>query len=101
MLAKRSGSCIHRKSAYFGSALLLLVFVVLTLCDSAFNSLSIIIQIKALSCATCTVCRCRRVGYLECDVGQTEFTVAAVTALHVLTEPVFGPAHTHPRKAYK
>ena len=45
--------------------------------------------------------RYEKVGYLECDVGQTEFTVAAVTALHVLTGPVFGSAYVDPRKPYK
>jgi hypothetical protein len=45
--------------------------------------------------------RCEKVGYLECDVGQTEFTVAGVTALHVLTGPVFGSAYVDPRKPYK
>eukprot|EP00731_Ephydatia_muelleri_P000436 Em0001g436a len=39
------------------------------------------------------------VGYLECDVGQTEFTVPGVCALHVVREPLLGPPYTHPQKA--
>ncbi|CAI8008208.1 Polynucleotide 5'-hydroxyl-kinase NOL9 [Geodia barretti] len=45
--------------------------------------------------------RCDKVGFLECDVGQPEFTVPMVTALHVLTHPVFGPAHFSHRRPYK
>ena len=45
--------------------------------------------------------RYAQVWYLECDVGQSEFTVAGVIALHLLTQPVFGPPYTHPRQPYK
>jgi polynucleotide 5'-hydroxyl-kinase GRC3/NOL9 len=31
-----------------------------------------------------------RVAYLECDVGQTEFTPPGMVALHVIDRPVFG-----------
>lgn len=39
------------------------------------------------------------VGYLECDVGQTEFTVPGVCALHVVKEPLLGPPYTHLQRA--
>ena len=45
--------------------------------------------------------RCEKVGFLECDVGQPEFTVPMVTALHLVTTPVFGPAYLNHRKPYK
>lgn len=34
-------------------------------------------------------------SFLECDVGQSEFTVSGVVALHCLSEPVFGPSFVH------
>ena len=34
--------------------------------------------------------RFRRVSFLECDLGQTEFTPPGLVALHVLHQPVFG-----------
>ena len=37
-----------------------------------------------------------KVGYLECDIGQTEFTVPGVIALHLITKPLLGPSYTHP-----
>ena len=39
------------------------------------------------------------VAYLECDIGQTEFTVPGVVGLYVLTKPLLGPAYTHPLPA--
>lgn len=32
----------------------------------------------------------KRVAFLECDVGQTEFTPPGIIALNVLEHPVFG-----------
>jgi polynucleotide 5'-kinase involved in rRNA processing len=37
------------------------------------------------------------VGYLDCDLGQTEFTPAGMVSLHAITEPVFGPTYMHLR----
>lgn len=37
------------------------------------------------------------VAYLDCDVGQCEFTPAGMVSLSVITEPVFGAAFTHQR----
>ncbi|GJJ07824.1 hypothetical protein Clacol_002029 [Clathrus columnatus] len=37
-----------------------------------------------------------RVAFLECDVGQSEFTPGGMVSLHVLSMPVFGPSFTHP-----
>lgn len=34
-------------------------------------------------------------SFLECDVGQSEFTVSGVVALHCLSEPIFGPSFVH------
>ena len=41
------------------------------------------------------------VSFLECDVGQSEFTVPCVVALHSITESVHGPSFTHLRPAEK
>ncbi|KAH9916798.1 uncharacterized protein B0H18DRAFT_1124020 [Fomitopsis serialis] len=44
--------------------------------------------------------RYRRVAFLECDMGQSEFTPAGMVALNILDAPVFGPAFTHPCLPY-
>ncbi|XP_052779860.1 polynucleotide 5'-hydroxyl-kinase NOL9-like [Mya arenaria] len=36
--------------------------------------------------------------YLECDIGQTEFTPSGVVALYRVTAPVIGPPFCHQRK---
>ncbi|KAF9478424.1 hypothetical protein BDN70DRAFT_879948 [Pholiota conissans] len=41
----------------------------------------------------------RRVAYLECDVGQSEFTPGGMVALNVISNPLFGPPFTHPTLA--
>ncbi|KAH7103726.1 hypothetical protein BKA62DRAFT_654867 [Auriculariales sp. MPI-PUGE-AT-0066] len=41
------------------------------------------------------VTRYGRVAYLECDVGQSEFTPAGMVALNVIDRPQFGPSFTH------
>ncbi|KAF8164297.1 hypothetical protein BJ912DRAFT_1068415 [Pholiota molesta] len=38
----------------------------------------------------------RRVAFLECDVGQSEFTPGGMVALNIISTPVFGPPFTHP-----
>lgn len=43
----------------------------------------------------------QRVAYLECDVGQSEFTPGGLVALNVIENPVFGPPFTHPSLPYK
>ncbi|PBK72170.1 hypothetical protein ARMSODRAFT_987216 [Armillaria solidipes] len=40
--------------------------------------------------------RYQRVAYLECDVGQSEFTPGGMVALNIIESPVFGPPFTHP-----
>ncbi|KAI9069568.1 hypothetical protein FKP32DRAFT_1640751 [Trametes sanguinea] len=40
--------------------------------------------------------RYRRVAYLECDLGQSEFAPGGVVSLNVVEQPVFGPAFSHP-----
>lgn len=37
--------------------------------------------------------------FLECDVGQSEFTPPSLMSLHDVSEPVLGPPHTHLRQA--
>ncbi|ORX37251.1 hypothetical protein BD324DRAFT_435981 [Kockovaella imperatae] len=37
-----------------------------------------------------------RVVWLECDLGQSEFSCGGVVGLWTVTEPVLGPAFTHP-----
>ncbi|KAI0751744.1 hypothetical protein C8Q80DRAFT_1310391 [Daedaleopsis nitida] len=44
--------------------------------------------------------RFRRVAYLECDLGQSEFTPGAMVALNVVEQLVFGPPFTHPSVPY-
>ncbi|TDL17675.1 hypothetical protein BD410DRAFT_729767 [Rickenella mellea] len=39
----------------------------------------------------------RRVAFLECDLGQTEFTPPGMVALHLIEQPIFGPPFCHPR----
>ena len=34
--------------------------------------------------------RYRRVAYLECDLGQSEFTPGGMVSLNVLDQPIFG-----------
>ncbi|XP_035295267.1 polynucleotide 5'-hydroxyl-kinase NOL9 isoform X3, partial [Cricetulus griseus] len=41
------------------------------------------------------------VDYLECDLGQTEFTPPGCVALLNITEPLLGPPFTHPRRPQK
>ncbi|KAG6816001.1 hypothetical protein H0H87_009540 [Tephrocybe sp. NHM501043] len=40
--------------------------------------------------------RYQKVAYLECDLGQSEFTPAGMVALNVVSTPIFGPPFTHP-----
>ncbi|KAE9411212.1 hypothetical protein BT96DRAFT_982985 [Gymnopus androsaceus JB14] len=40
--------------------------------------------------------RYHRVAYLECDLGQSEFTPGGMVALNVIHNPLLGPPFTHP-----
>ncbi|KAG7092694.1 hypothetical protein E1B28_009025 [Marasmius oreades] len=40
--------------------------------------------------------RHKKVAYLECDLGQSEFTPGGMVAINVIERPVFGPPFTHP-----
>ncbi|KAK0191673.1 hypothetical protein F5146DRAFT_1103596 [Armillaria mellea] len=40
--------------------------------------------------------RYQRVAYIECDVGQSEFTPGGMVALNIIESPLFGPPFTHP-----
>ncbi|KAJ7504377.1 hypothetical protein B0H11DRAFT_2350036 [Mycena galericulata] len=40
--------------------------------------------------------RYRKVAFLECDLGQSEFTPGGLVALNIIESPVFGPPFTHP-----
>ncbi|KAG6915192.1 hypothetical protein DXG01_012788 [Tephrocybe rancida] len=40
--------------------------------------------------------RYQKVAYLECDLGQSEFTPGGMVALNVISTPLFGPPFTHP-----
>ena len=42
------------------------------------------------------VSRYRRVAFLECNLGQSEFTPGGIVALNIIERPVFGPPFTHP-----
>jgi len=37
-----------------------------------------------------TISRYRKVAFLECDPGQSEFTPAGMVALNIIEQPVFG-----------
>ncbi|EIN04313.1 hypothetical protein PUNSTDRAFT_93035 [Punctularia strigosozonata HHB-11173 SS5] len=37
----------------------------------------------------------RRAAFLECDLGQSEFTPPGMVSLAIIEQPVFGPAFTH------
>jgi len=45
--------------------------------------------------------RYRRVAFLECDLGQSEFTPGGMVALNVIEQHVFGPPFTHPTLPYQ
>ncbi|KAG1887755.1 hypothetical protein F4604DRAFT_2038239, partial [Suillus subluteus] len=45
--------------------------------------------------------RFQGVAYLECDVGQSEFTPGGLVALNVIDNPVFGLPFTHPSLPYR
>jgi polynucleotide 5'-hydroxyl-kinase GRC3/NOL9 len=36
------------------------------------------------------------VAFLECDIGQSEFTPGGMAALNIVERPIFGPPFTHP-----
>ncbi|EGO04216.1 hypothetical protein SERLA73DRAFT_118483 [Serpula lacrymans var. lacrymans S7.3] len=38
----------------------------------------------------------QKVAFLECDLGQSEFTPGGMVALNIIEQPVFGPPFTHP-----
>ncbi|KAJ7665412.1 hypothetical protein DFH06DRAFT_1470675 [Mycena polygramma] len=40
--------------------------------------------------------RYRKVAFLECDLGQSEFTPGGLVALNIIERPVFGPPFSHP-----
>ncbi|KAI0676648.1 hypothetical protein C8Q78DRAFT_987253 [Trametes maxima] len=40
--------------------------------------------------------RYRRVAYLECDLGQSEFTPGGMVSLNIVEQPIFGPPFSHP-----
>ncbi|KAI8822098.1 Pre-mRNA cleavage complex II protein Clp1-domain-containing protein [Fimicolochytrium jonesii] len=45
--------------------------------------------------------RYERVAYLDCDLGQSEFTPAGIVSLHVITRPLLGPPFTLLRDPYQ
>ncbi|KAF9989687.1 Polynucleotide 5'-hydroxyl-kinase grc3 [Mortierella antarctica] len=45
--------------------------------------------------------RYRKVAFLECDIGQSEFTPVGMVALHVVQTPALGAPFTHPRQPYR
>ncbi|KAF7965772.1 hypothetical protein HWV62_41966 [Athelia sp. TMB] len=46
------------------------------------------------------VTRYRKVAFLECDLGQSEFTPGGMVALNIIEQPLFGPSFTHPTTPY-
>ncbi|KAF8554649.1 hypothetical protein OG21DRAFT_1412116 [Imleria badia] len=45
--------------------------------------------------------RYRRVAFLECDLGQSEFTPGGLVALSLVENYAFGPPFTHPSLPYR
>ncbi|KAG0344175.1 Polynucleotide 5'-hydroxyl-kinase grc3 [Podila humilis] len=45
--------------------------------------------------------RYQRVAFLECDIGQSEFTPVGMVALHVIETPALGAPFTHPRQPHR
>ncbi|KAF9143663.1 Polynucleotide 5'-hydroxyl-kinase grc3 [Linnemannia schmuckeri] len=45
--------------------------------------------------------RYRKVAFIECDIGQSEFTPVGMVALHVIETPALGAPFTHPRQPYR
>ncbi|KAF8335030.1 uncharacterized protein EI90DRAFT_2914069 [Cantharellus anzutake] len=45
--------------------------------------------------------RNERVAFLDCDIGQSEFTPGGLVGIHVLDHPIFGPPFTHQSWPYK
>ncbi|ORX92775.1 hypothetical protein K493DRAFT_338632 [Basidiobolus meristosporus CBS 931.73] len=41
------------------------------------------------------------IAYLECDIGQSEFTPNGLVSLNLVSNPVFGPPFTHLQKPYR
>ncbi|KAF9436764.1 Polynucleotide 5'-hydroxyl-kinase grc3 [Entomortierella beljakovae] len=41
------------------------------------------------------------VAFIECDIGQSEFSPVGMVALHVIKTPALGPPFTHPRQPYR
>ncbi|CAF0868791.1 unnamed protein product [Brachionus calyciflorus] len=37
----------------------------------------------------------QHVAYIDCDPGQSEFTLASCLSFNLISEPLFGPPHTH------
>ena len=40
-------------------------------------------------------------AFLECDLGQSEFTPGGMVALNIIERPVFGPPFTHPTSPHQ
>lgn len=43
----------------------------------------------------------KRVAFLECDPGQSEFTPGGFVSLNVVAQPIFGPPYTHPALPFR
>ncbi|ORX49701.1 hypothetical protein BCR36DRAFT_353398 [Piromyces finnis] len=44
---------------------------------------------------------CNEVAYLECDIGQSEFTPSGMISLHIISSPILGPSFTHIQQPYR
>ncbi|KAF9115749.1 Polynucleotide 5'-hydroxyl-kinase grc3 [Mortierella sp. AM989] len=45
--------------------------------------------------------RYRKVAFIECDIGQSEFTPVGMVALHIIETPALGAPFTHPRQPHR
>ncbi|KAH7343973.1 hypothetical protein B0J17DRAFT_714121 [Rhizoctonia solani] len=50
------------------------------------------------SLANSLTSRYQKVAFIECDIGQSEFTPGGMVSLNLLTTPIFGPPFTHPSR---
>ncbi|CAE7187431.1 unnamed protein product [Rhizoctonia solani] len=48
------------------------------------------------SLANSLTTRYHQVAFIECDLGQSEFTPGGMVSLNILKAPIFGPPFTHP-----
>ncbi|XP_033123660.1 polynucleotide 5'-hydroxyl-kinase NOL9-like [Anneissia japonica] len=81
-----------------------------TICRSSTDKTPVVITCGKKNVGKSTFCRylinsllrkCKQVYYLECDVGQTEFTPPGCVSLSQVSEPILGPPFCHQKQPEK